>query len=155
MTDPVVAPERKWVPALYVDEITPEGRGGPAEWIVPHGEGYALAPAEEDGNPIPLTEGEAIAFDWYEDHGTVVLLLHADGGHSLARPAPPEINAAMVVGDPETTCGSVTELVAELREVHGAGKAVEELICISVWSRRAESFVFALVEGGPCFRRPT
>jgi hypothetical protein len=73
---------RKWTPADYCDEVSPQPRATPSDWIVPLPDGrYGMAKNEQDfgaedadpatpGCAYVLNDGDLVKFSWTEDHGT-------------------------------------------------------------------------------------
>jgi Fe-S oxidoreductase len=144
--DVIPVPERKWIPAVYCDEVCPAARATPQDWLIsPFGDAYALAAAwrDDDGVTIVIAPGEAVSFMWLVELGSDTLTIKADGTWSTLRPEPdtPPGGSLSVweMGDFETMMDSLSEFAAE--QISCDPEAREVDICYCAWSREETLFV--------------
>lgn len=103
----------RFAPADYIEDITPELRNHPTDWIVPNPVGQACL-ADFDGDPgDPLKDGEIVQFMEFTDHGRTTLTLTAEG-YSVSAPMPAGATHCLEQ-DHEALSDSVEEVVASLR----------------------------------------
>jgi len=89
-----MTPTRKWVPKDYVDEVTPEPKAHPSDWLIPMTGGrFALAPNELETEEVQkklrlLAEGERVSFEWVDEYGTIGFQIHEDMTWTFDPPPP-------------------------------------------------------------------
>ena len=145
---------RKWLPNHYSDEVIPAPRISPTAWVVTREDGSWELAANEIADmpmPIPLVEGEIVAFQWTEDFGTAELCFESDGSFTLDcdEPRAPDgghMNVA-IDGDWESVSPSVEELVENIRD--GGDSEGVETISFFAWSTGSDRFVFSSGEFSP------
>jgi len=83
--------EPRWVPADYVDEVSPPGRASADDWIIRLADGaLALFGDDEIGvNPRLLRDGEIVCFMTTTAWGEGTVTVSADGNFIASRPMPP------------------------------------------------------------------
>ncbi|MBR0649539.1 hypothetical protein GXW78_07700 [Roseomonas terrae] len=131
-------PEKTWVPADWVDEITPPPRATPDAWIVLAADGAPMLAGCHDGplgdrtpeggedttsfgNPRLLRDGDVVVFMFTRNWGTAVLTVNQDGTWSVDREMPPEATSVWIPGDHETVDGDVAALVENCSLQHEIG----------------------------------
>ena len=151
-TDKLSSRERLYIPAVYVDEVCPEGRAVPSAWIgSPAAEVWYLAAGEEDEDPeIFLTPGKVVEFAWVERLGEVEVEIREDGTHVARSPVPAGITHFTFGLD--LLADSLDEFV---REWLTLGMELDEdrlvLVDMARWSERNEAFRFEVTADGPRF----
>ena len=78
---------RRWWPSFLLEEVMPEGREHPQDWLRPDAEGVTLVLWDEDepGNVAgTISPGETIAFSWQENRGRVTIRIMPGGTWNLA-----------------------------------------------------------------------
>lgn len=78
---------RRWWPSFLLEEVMPEGREHPQDWLSPNADGVTTVFWDEDepGNVAgTISPGETIAFCWQENRGRVTIRVMPDGTWSLA-----------------------------------------------------------------------
>jgi hypothetical protein len=112
------APDRKWLPVDWQDEMTPAPSASPSDFLRFDAEGAFLAPldwspeGEPDGSgPIRLTDGTNVKFSWVENHGHRTLTVLEDGTWSLDAPFPEGTEQFWLPGEPDTISLSIDDLV--------------------------------------------
>jgi hypothetical protein len=144
--DVIPVPERKWIPTVYCDEVCPEARATPQDWLVfLPGDVYGLEAAwsDDDGATVVIAPGETVSFMWLVELGSDTLTINADGTWSTLRPQPdtPPGGSLSVweMGDFETMMDSLSEFAYE--QMSCDPKAREIDICYCAWSREETPFV--------------
>ena len=106
---------RKWLPTDYQDEMIPELRASPDDWIV---NGGSVAGMWEDDEPTPVAEGEVVKFDWCEHLGRAKLVVSHDGTWTCDCPIPKAPYGSefhvMAVGDPAAMNVDMEDFITEL-----------------------------------------
>lgn len=109
----------KYIPEIYLDEINPEGRDSPNDWVIRRGRGFALdrpfrdAPERAWNRPLPFADQQVFAFSWVEDHGTGVLVVN-DSGWSCTPPMPAAATTVRLLEGYSTSIGgSIDEMLRE------------------------------------------
>lgn len=110
--------DRGVVVADDLDEVAPECRPHPNDWIVRISQcGFGLAHPFDDeptsSESRTLIDGQVVQFARLIDHGTAVLAVIPEMGWSVDRPMPPTAHLVCVQFDPETVSDSVSSLVAD------------------------------------------
>lgn len=128
-----------WWPEALVDEIMPEGRKSPDDWIVDHNGAPALSMGEEednDGPPQPLQAGQIIQFSAMVELDMCVLRLDAQGGYTVERPMHPEATDCCILHgwQFETMAESVDGCVQGLRD--GAAEPGDYVISYYTWKHQ-------------------
>lgn len=98
-----------WCPAFLVDEITPEPRARPENWLSESPETVTAEPmrrwrvgADGDGTHRALGLGDEIDFMTFQAYGEVEFVIRADGSFTASSPIPPNANCFHEVGDIDT-----------------------------------------------------
>ena len=153
--------EKQWVPAIYLDEITPPPRTTATAWAVALPEGdFALAPAddeidEEDRDPpTALKDGDIVQFSWFVDLGRAGFLIKSldktlppSERWAVDRepPTPPEGGHLFVMetGDSETMMDGLAEFAeAYIDNGYGLSEGEETTIAYYSWSSGSVPFEF-------------
>ena len=103
--------KRLYVPIDYLDEITPEGRDHPDQWIVSLDEGCRLAHYEEDVAGRALQNGEVVDFSWLERYGDAILEINPDRTWDVSFEMPQGATLCGIDGDIDTISDSVATSV--------------------------------------------
>lgn len=126
----------KWLPADYQDEMIPELRDSPDDWIAPGC--AALAAADEDCDPLPLTDGEIIKFDWCVGLGRgVITVIDSDTWTcDVDIPSAPDGShlCIRVIGDDRIADGPAD--LAQQMIIDGDGPGSYE-VTFYAWSRKS------------------
>lgn len=80
--------ETLWLPSNYVDEVMPEGKASPQDWVeLINGLPHIVAPFddEETETTWPLTEGDVITFQRHTRLPDIVVKMNLDGGFTTDR----------------------------------------------------------------------
>ena len=105
---------RTWIPEEYLDEVTPPGRASPDAWLEPAFEGGSQIArawdADEDAPPIPVEEGQVVAFMWCDEFGAVKVQFKDDGTFKALGPVDPRTTHFWQVGDPGSLADSLEEM---------------------------------------------
>lgn len=132
---------KKWLPADYQDEMIPDLRDSPDDWIAPGC--AALAAADEECDPMPLTEGEVVKFDWCVSLGrNRITVTDSDTWTCDADiPSPPEGGdlCIRVIGD-DRIVDSADDLARQVI-IDGDGPGSYE-ISIYAWSWKSVPYEF-------------
>lgn len=151
-------PIRHWWPSCLLDEVMPEGRLRPEDWLKPDADGVStfwwdetVSDPQAAGTVRP---GEVVEFCWYESRGRVDIRIMADGswhidGDGRAANIPdiftgevkPDLPSArmddatdfLIDGDWETAADSMDELA---RFYVDAERPVDEGDVVDVWMAR-------------------
>lgn len=80
---------RRWWPSFLLEEVMPEGRENPQDWLAPDADGITTVFWDEDedetGNTAgTISPGETVTFCWQENRGRVTIRIMPDGTWSLA-----------------------------------------------------------------------
>lgn len=159
---PHVPGPRRWVPADWIDEITPPGREHPTEWISwAVGEATVRIAWGDDEPEIfrDVAPGECVEFGWSVDHGRVTFTIRPDGTYTTSRPIPPEVNSFWQIGEPDTWGDSADEFARNMAGLQwdcpGCAEDDAEIeidVCMGQWNHEKEIFVLAIdPEGAPRF----
>jgi hypothetical protein len=83
-------PQRKWLPAFYVDEVIPSPRDTMDSWITRVGDAFFIAGLHDDDDlSWRLSNGDIVDFEWTEqDHGHAQVTIEADGTYACSRDVP-------------------------------------------------------------------
>lgn len=76
---------RRWWPSFLLDEVMPEGRERPEDWLSPAENGVTTIHWDEERDQVAgtISPGETVAFNWHEDRGVVTIRIMPDGTWSL------------------------------------------------------------------------
>ena len=118
---PLPQPQVSWLPDDYIDELTPDGRPSPQDWIIkPDGIARLDAPFPEEDGYEPwnrtryLSDGDAISFCRRTDYGEATLTVTHRDGEVTWTVSPIVVPNGCTFGllyDPETNADSLDELV--------------------------------------------
>lgn len=105
------APERKWVPSIFIEDVSPIPRGKPEDWItkMPNGGLFLFSDDAIAQKPVPIGIGDVVRFRWFIDHGTFTVKFHLLGGWSCEQPLPEGANGFMEPGDPDSYAETMDE----------------------------------------------
>lgn len=132
-----------YLPTDLMDEVIPTPRASPDDWIVTGPDGAAMLAQgadDDDADPAPLTDWEAVWFSVHHDYGTATLIVSEDGSWTVDREPPDGVThiCALMGWQAETISTSVADCARCLREA-GAG-AGEATLAYSHWS--SEWYIF-------------
>lgn len=149
MTD---RPNPEWWPENLVDEVMPEGKAAPEDWVE---DGHLVTPGSDgDGNDIErrhkLADGERVKFFRCAEHGRAVVTVASGGtAHCEAEmPAGADQCCIMEGWQMETSSGSVLETLQLLQDCDP--EPDEYIICFFEW----EDFDLQWNEGLGVFTNP-
>lgn len=120
---------RLYLPANWLDEVTPKYQADPAAfaWRRKDGSWHLIPsvdeiyePEEYDHYSTPITAGDTIDFVTIEQHGEAVLTVRDDGTFATSSPIPADANRVWIYHDPETGCRDLEELVRESEMAPGS-----------------------------------
>jgi hypothetical protein len=151
MTEP-----RKWWPESYVDEITPEGRSSPSDWLrLTEHDPFKLDRCWQNGQDTPLAAGQVVNFVYADDLGTIRLTINPDSTYLVNGAKPPipgqvdffraetpnaplppfsRANAFWVVGDPDTYADDISQFVADYLHNEPLEEPRVETVALAYWS---------------------
>lgn len=154
---PLIPSEKRWLPEFLLDEVIPELRAKPEDWLitgVDH-DFWITDDQDEDGPGLRLLPGETASFQWFRSFGTVTFTVHPDGTYSSAVPLPPEANHFADVDDVETMMDTPQDFARAWAEMVFDGDEAAESLEVEVnvyqWSDPVTFRLIICADGKPSF----
>lgn len=154
---PLIPSEKRWLPDLLIDEVIPEPRERPEDWLIAgaNHDFWITDDQDEDGPCLRLVPGETAVFNWFRSFGTTTFTVHPDGTFSSTVPLPPEANHFADVDDFETMMETPQDFARAWAEVvFGNDKDADPLnveVNVYQWSAPVTFRLVICADGNPRF----
>lgn len=145
-----------WVPEFLIDEVSPEPRAQPDDWII----GRKLftetvivgedAVGEEEEATRSFLPGDLVEFCSFQNFGTVEVTIAADGSFEAHGPVHPRVTHFFVDRDTDTLAMSLDEFARNWAANVGLAEPERLTVEHYTWSA-PRSFVLAQCSDGPRF----
>lgn len=149
MPHPEIQPasRRQWWPENFIDEVAPDGRATPSDWLIRlEGGGYAYGnPTDRLAPPTAVQEGDVVEFSFQDQLGTSLMTLDADGEPAWTPPLPPGINVFWDGHDSDTICDTEASFAEFVKEYGEHPDSQVTVLCH--WSERTVRCRFTAAGG--------
>ncbi len=127
---------RRWVPSIFIEDICPNPRARPEDWIATHPNGAKWLFSDDvcEQQPVRVDIGDIVRFNWVVDHGTFEITLHPNGSWSCDDALPEGANGFMEPSDTDTYAETMDEFASNYVAV---GRNTEDEPCyvkVLTWS---------------------
>lgn len=132
---PLTAWPRLWVPEILFDEVTPEPRPMPEDWLFKDANGkyWVGADPTDPTWAIDVAAYETVLFCFVRRWGTATFTIHPDGSFTTSIPLPASANTFCDVSDWETVMDTPEKFAAAWAEMIFAGDENTEPLDVEVY----------------------